>query len=178
MGLEMVTGVRYAGERLDFEAKGRWLAAHAAAGHEEFGAMTRLTLNARPDGTGLQLRVLPRWGAAMGGEAFLGDSHDLLGTEMPIAGQAPAWTASRNRGLALESELGYALYVDRLKGLVTPTVAHGRDPIGPRTRIGLDYLLTDPAKPSLNLQLDLGYELTNQPTSSGYRLQMILTNHF
>ena len=178
LGMEMVAGLRYAGERLDFEARGRWLTAHAAKGQEEYGAMTRLTLRARPDGTGLQLRLMPSWGLARQGSMLLDNTDDLLGGgAMPGLGSGAPWMAG-SRGLALDSELGYSVAVAQLKGLVTPTLSHGLQGITPLTRFGLDYQHANPANQALGFRFSFGYELRKRAYGAGYHLQMNLTNRF
>ena len=171
-------GLRYAGERLDFEARSRWLTAHAAKGQEEYGAMTRLTLRARPDGTGLQLRLMPSWGLARQGSMLLDNTDDLLGGgAMPGLGSGAPWMAG-SRGLALDSELGYSVAVAQLKGLVTPTLSHGLQGITPLTRFGLDYQHANPANQALGFRFSFGYELRKRAYGAGYHLQMNLTNRF
>ena len=119
-GLETVAGVRYTSERLEFEARGRWLAAHAADGYTEYGGLARLAVKPQADGTGFRMAVAPRWGAADGGAGVLGGGAALLdGGAMPglgVNGMSPATT----RALMLESELGYGVAVFERHGILTP----------------------------------------------------------
>ena len=118
-GFEMVAGVRYTSERLEFEARGRWLATHAADGYEEYGGLARLAVKPRADGTGWRMAVAPRWGAAEDAGLLGGGAALLDGGAMPGAGlsgvQAPV-----NRVPVLESDLGYGFAVFEGQGVLTP----------------------------------------------------------
>ena len=118
-GLETVAGVRYTSERLEFEARGRWLATHAAEGYTEYGGLARLAVKPQADGTGFRMAVAPRWGA-VGDAGVLGGGAALLdGGAMPglgVNGMSPAMT----RALMLESELGYGVAVFEGHGVLTP----------------------------------------------------------
>ena len=94
-GLETVVGVRYTGERLEFEARGRWLAAHAAEGYEEYGGLARLAVKPLADGTGFRLNVAPRWGAADGAGLLGGGAVLLDGGAMPGLGGGVACRRQR-----------------------------------------------------------------------------------
>ena len=118
-GLETVAGLRYTSERVEFEARGRWLAAHAAEGYEEYGGLARLAVKPRADGTGWQMDVAPRWGAAQGA-GLLGGGEALLG-----GGAVPGMGVNRlpsatTRVLSVESELGYGFGVLDGYGVLTP----------------------------------------------------------
>ena len=121
-GLETVAGLRYTSERLEFEAQGRWLAMHAAAGYEEYGGLARLAVKPLADGTGWQMDVAPRWGAAQGagllggGEALL-DGGAMPGAGMGMGGLPAAGTA---RALSLESAVGYGFGVLDGYGVLMP----------------------------------------------------------
>ena len=118
-GLETVAGVRYASERLEFEARGRWLATHAAEGYEEYGGLARLAVKPRADGTGWQMDVAPRWGAAEG-SGLLGGGETLLGGgAVPGAGVSGVQPAG-NRVLTLQSQVGYGFAVFDRQGVLTP----------------------------------------------------------
>ena len=118
-GLETVAGVRYTSERVEFEARGRWLAAHAAAGYEEYGALGRLAVKPRADGTGFQANVAPRWGAAQGAGVLGGGDALLAGGAGPGAGLGGV-PAAGPRVLAVESDLGYGFGVFEGQGVLTP----------------------------------------------------------
>ena len=118
-GLETVAGLRYTGERVEFEARGRWLAAHAAEGYEEYGGLARLAVKPRADGTGLSLAVSPRWGAAQGAGLLGGGAALLDGGAMPGLGMNRLPSATP-RALSLESELGYGVGVLDGYGVLTP----------------------------------------------------------
>ena len=119
-GLETVAGLRYTSERLEFEARGRWLATHAADGYEEYGGLARLAVKPLADGTGFQLNVAPSWGAADGGARLLGGGAALLdGGAMPGMGVSGVPSATP-RSLSLESELGYGFAVLEGQGVLTP----------------------------------------------------------
>ena len=120
-GLETVAGLRYTSERLEFEARGRWLAAHAAEGYEEYGGLARLAVKPLADGTGWQMDVAPRWGAAqgaglLGGGAALLDGGAMPGMGMRMSGVQSATT----RALSVESQLGYGFGVFDGYGVLTP----------------------------------------------------------
>ena len=118
-GLETVAGVRYTSERLEFEARGRWLAAHAADGYTEYGGLARLAVKPQADGTGFRMAVAPRWGA-VGDAGLLGGGAALLdGGAMPGLG-VNGMPAATTRALMLESELGYGVAVFEGHGILTP----------------------------------------------------------
>ena len=118
-GLETVAGLRYTSERLEFEARGRWLAAHAAEGYEEYGGLARLAVKPRADGTGLQMNVAPSWGAAQVAGLLGGGAALLDGGAMPGLGMNRLPSATP-RALSLESELGYGVGVLDGYGVLTP----------------------------------------------------------
>ena len=118
-GLETVAGVRYTGERVEFEARGRWLAAHAAEGYEEYGGLARLGVKPLADGTGFRLNVAPRWGAAEGAGLLGGGAALLDGGAMPGPGVSGI-QAVTNQVLAVESEVGYGFAVFDGRGVLTP----------------------------------------------------------
>ena len=144
-GLEVTAGMRYGGERLDFEAQGRWLAAHAASGYQEYGGMARLAWRARPDGGGLRVHLAPRWGAPGSGDALLGGGEHLLGgggrllgagatAGMPPVGEAGGWDP-RDRSVSLRSGVGYGFALRQ--GVLVPAVAYDQGGYGgPRARFG------------------------------------------
>ena len=119
-GLETVAGVRYTSERLEFEARGRWLATHAAEGYTEYGGLARLAVKPQADGTGFRMAVAPRWGAADGGAGVLGGGAALLdGGALPGL-RVSGIQAATNQVLAVESELGYGVAVFDGQGVLTP----------------------------------------------------------
>ena len=136
-GLEVTAGMRYGGERLDFEAQGRWLAAHAASGYQEYGGMARLAWRARPDGGGLRVHLAPRWGAPGSGDALLGGGEELLGGAtaglLPVGGTG-GWHPG-DRPVSLRSDVGYGFALRQ--GVLVPAVAYDRGGYGgPRARFG------------------------------------------
>ena len=118
-GLETVAGVRYTSERVAFEARGRWLATHAAAGYEEYGGLARLAVQPRADGTGLFMAVSPRWGAAEGAGLLGGGDALLGGGAVPGMGMNRMPSAT-TRVLSVESELGYGFRLFDGQGVLTP----------------------------------------------------------
>ena len=118
-GLETVAGVRYTSERLEFEARGRWLATHAADGYAEYGGLARLAVKPQADGTGFRMAVAPRWGAADGAGLLGGGAVLLDGGALPGLGVSGIQAAT-NQVLAVESELGYGFAVFDRQGVLTP----------------------------------------------------------
>ena len=118
-GLETVAGVRYTSERLEFEARGRWLATHAADGYTEYGGLARLAVKPQADGTGFRMTVAPRWGAAEGAGVLGGGAALLDGGALPGLGVSGIQAAT-NQVLAVESELGYGVAVFDGQGVLTP----------------------------------------------------------
>ena len=118
-GLETVAGLRYTSERLEFEARGRWLAAHAAEGYEEYGGLARLAVKPLADGTGFRMAVAPRWGAAEGAGLLGGGAALLDGGAMPGLG-VNGMPSATTRALMLESELGYGVAVFERQGVLAP----------------------------------------------------------
>ena len=143
LGIEVVGGVRRHGERLDIEARGRWLTAMSGEGHDEFGAMLRVGLKSRGDGTGWRFALSPRWGAA-DPSAFVMGARSGWSGGMFGAGQGGTWPmVDRPAGsmpLAFESELGYGFSSPRLRGMVTPVLVYTRHGSGHEAlRAGLTY---------------------------------------
>ena len=118
-GLETVAGVRYTSERLEFEARGRWLATHAADGYAEYGGLARLAVKPQADGTGFRMAVAPRWGAADNAGLLGGGAALLDGGAMPGLG-VNGMPSTTTRTLMLESELGYGVAVFERHGVLTP----------------------------------------------------------
>ena len=157
MGVEAVAGVRHSGARIDFEARGRWLTAVTDDNHEERGAMARLALRSRPDGSGWTMALSPRWGASDGGA--------LLGAGQAAGG---AWFGGDYRSLhsgmadtlALDWELGYGFESPRLKGMLTPVVSYGRMGAGQSlARVGFAYQsLQDRLSRDLAIEFSIGRE--------------------
>ena len=104
-GLEVVGGLRYASDKIDFEAQGRWLAVHSAADYQEFGGMARLLYKSRADGTGLQMSVQPGWGEANGGALF-GRGKSLLGGSN-LRTMLPMGPEMASQPLVLDNDVGY-----------------------------------------------------------------------
>ena len=175
-GLEVAGGLRYTADRLDFEARGRWLATHSAEGYEEYSGMARLAVKARPDGTGLRVSVAPSWGRADATGALLGDGAPLLG------GSALSTLAPRGAGtapaLALASDLGYG--VPLWTGLLTPSVGYGYTVGGLRASLGVTYASPPtPRAAGQDLSLRLGY--APPPTvraAADYRLEVLWSRGF
>ena len=163
-GLEVIGGVRFGSERVDFEAQGRWLAAYSESDYEEYGGMARLAVKSRTDGTGLSLSLSPTWGAAAGGAMFGADT--LLGSG-PAAGAMPGMApggigavgfghgvaggmggighsvagpaAGSATRLMLDGQLGYGFHWPRLRGLLSPIVVYGRGDGWTTVGAGLAY---------------------------------------
>ena len=170
-GLETVAGLRYTSERLEFEARGRWLAAHAAEGYEEYGGLARLAVKPHVDGTGFRMAVAPSWGAAAGGAGVLGGGAALLdGGAMPGLGVSGVPQAT-SRALVLESELGYGFAVFERHGVLIPYGGFGLT--GDETR---QYRLG--VRMGMAQWLTLGLEGTRreaagpQPADQGVQLQL------
>ena len=175
-GLETVAGVRYTGERVAFEARGRWLATHSADDYEEYGGMARLAVQARPDGTGLRLRVAPSWGRADATGALWGDGAPRVsGSALSTLGPRGAGTAP---ALALASDLGYG--VPLWTGILTPSVAYGSTGGGPQASLGLAYASPPTAwTAGQDLSLRLGYAPPPTiRTAADYRLEILWSRGF
>ncbi len=177
-GVEAVAGLRYRGERLDFEARGRWLLSHAAQGYEEYGAMARLTLKSRADGAGLQLSLAPTWGAAGAGGSLLGGGEALLsgdagaipgmGSGLAVPGLGPD-----GRSLSLTSEIGYGLLVSRLNGLLKPMIAYDRGASQNLTRFGFTYeYLRSEIRDDIDLRFGVSWQPARAEMEADYRLEV------
>ena len=132
-GLEVAGGLRVAAERLQIEARGRWLAAHSEKGAEERGVS--LTARAGPGahGRGLSVVLSPRWGAPVGGVS--GGSGALWREELP-RGAASGATGAREAS-ALDGELGYGFGLNGGRFTGTPNVGFGASDGGGRDyRVG------------------------------------------
>ena len=193
-GLEVTAGMRYGGERLDFEAQGRWLAAHAASGYQEYGGMARLAWRARPDGGGLRVHLAPRWGAPGSGDALLGGGEHLLGGDgrllgagatagMPPVGGAGGWDP-RDRSVSLRSGVGYGFALRQ--GVLVPAVAYDQGGYGgPRARFGFAYEARgaagrDGLAPVVAPRWGLvaGWEPATAATASDYRMEVRYSRPF
>ena len=143
-GVEVAGGLRYAGERVDFEAQGRWLGTYSESEYEEYGGMARLVVKSRADGSGLSLSLSPSWGQSATG-ALLSGGDGLLGG--PAGGALPgagfggaAPGVAEAAALSLDSQLGYGFVSSRLKGLLTPVVSYTRAGVGGESlKLGLAY---------------------------------------
>ena len=82
--------------------------------------MARLAVKPRADGTGWQMNVAPRWGAAQGA-GLLGGGETLLdGGATPGAGLGGMPAAGTARVLSLESAVGYGFGVLDGYGMLMP----------------------------------------------------------
>ena len=181
-GLEVMAGMQYGGERLDFEAQGRWLATHSASGYQEYGGMARLAVRGRPDGGGLRLHLAPRWGAAGMADGMLGGGEHLLGGGAPAAAMLPAggvagWSP-RDRPLALRGDVGYGFRLSR--GVLVPAVAYDRGGYGgPRARFGFAYEAGRAAGAAArNLGFLVGWEPATAAAASDYRMEVRYSRPF
>ena len=138
-GLEVVGGLRYASDKIDFEAQGRWLAVHSAADYQEFGGMARLLYKSRPDGTGLQMSVQPGWGEASGGALF-GRSNSLLGGPN-LRTMLPVGREIASQPLVLDNDVGYGFMLGR--GLLTLGARQYRLGRFARESVGLKWQVSD-----------------------------------
>ena len=165
-GLEVVGGLRYASDKIDFEAQGRWLAVHSASDYQEFGGMARLLYKSRADGTGLQMSVQPGWGEANGGALF-GRSNTLLGGS-DLRTMLRADSQSNMQPLTLDNDLAYGFTLGQ--GLLTLGARQFRYGNSARESVGLAWnvanlsLIADRSASDLALRLD--YERP-QPYMSG-----------
>ena len=160
-GIDLVTGLRFAAPRVSFEAQGRWFMLRSATDvtneplYEEFSATASLTVTARKDGTGLMLRLAPKWGRTGGGFAGAGGAMRLWSDQSP--------TAALNRivqddiGLSFNGRIGYAF--QRHRGLLSPTLSVTRNEAREYLLlfgIGYESLQELSARP-LNLELTIGH---------------------
>ena len=157
-GYEGEAGLRYAGTRMDFELRGRWMALAGGEDYRESGATATLTVKAAPDGTGLFASLTPSWGRP-------GTSNFVWAQgAMPAMGAAQA-VAATDPGMMLNAELGYGIESWRLRGLLTPTLGIQRmGPAGDTLRLGAAYA----ANPEwLRRELSIGLGLQRQHTLEG-----------
>ena len=163
-GIDLVTGLRFAAPRVSFEAQGTWFMLRSATDatdatneplYEEFSATASLTVTARNDGTGLMLRLAPKWGRTGGGFAGAGGTMALWSDQSP--------TAALNRivqddiGLSFNGQIGYAF--QRHRGLLSPTLSVTRNEAREYLLlfgIGYESLQELSARP-LNLELTIGH---------------------
>ena len=62
LGYEGEAGMRYAGSRVDFDVRGRWMALIGDIDYRESGAVATFTLKTAADGSGLFASLTPSWG--------------------------------------------------------------------------------------------------------------------
>ena len=105
-GLETVAGLRYTSERLEFEARGRWLATHAAEGYEEYGGLGAAGGEAVGRWDGLSPERGPALGCgwrrrgARGRDSPVGwRGHAGHGRERHTAGDEPGAGAGKRTGV-------------------------------------------------------------------------------
>ena len=170
-GLEVVGGLRYASDKIDFEAQGRWLAVHSAADYQEFGGMARLLYKSRADGTGLQMSVQPGWGEANGGALF-GRSTTLLGGS-GLRTMVPVGSAMAKQPLVLDNDVGYGFTLGR--GLLTLGARQLRYGGQVQESVGLAYNLANHGPISSNvrdLSFRLDYERPHSYMGAGMRVEL------
>ena len=143
-GLEVAGGVRYTAPRVEVEARGRLLAAHAEEGARERGVSVTARLGPGADGRGLSLSLRPRWGAGTGG------AEALWRDELPGLSGA-------GDGAALDARIGYGVAVAPAGGLLTPFVEAGMSE-SRRLRVGTRFD---------GRRADLGLELSGERRESG-----------
>ena len=175
-GLELVAGLRASSPRVDLEARGRWLSLHSASGYEEYGAMVRLAVKSRPDGTGLRAVLAPRWGAA--DELALGEDG-LMGGGGMSGLQRGAGRVPPGHALSLDGELGYGWRTRRLRGILSPMTSYRRTGFGgDLMQVGFSYLPSaETPRGGLQMQLALGREQWLEQ-GAGYRLALTLLSAF
>ena len=169
-GLDFVAGVRYTAPRVNFEAQGRWLLLHSAAGYEEFSATASLTVSANEDSSGFTLRLSPSWGKGATGLAGMGGAMELWSDQS----QATAWnrTVNADPSLSFDSEFGYGFLTRR--GVLTPmlSVSQNGTP-GQIYSLGIGYLsLQDLVARQLSLQLTVGHD-TSRPEAQVYGFRLV-----
>ena len=170
-GLEVVGGLRYASDKIDFEAQGRWLAVHSAADYQEFGGMARLLYKSRADGTGLQMSVQPGWGEANGGALF-GRSNSLLGGSN-LRTMLPVGREITSQPLVLDNDVGYGFILGQ--GLLKLGARQLRLGGNARESVGLAWNATNSEKGLNNardLSLRLDYERPNAYLGGGLRVEL------
>ena len=127
LGVEVAAGVRHAGPRFAFEARGRWLTAATDQPYEEYGAMARIELKPGTNGTGWTLALAPVWGNAAGtsllGEPGGLDQADAFGMAGGVDSGGIWHRADRTPRLSLDGQLGYAFRWPG-GGLVSPVLIH------------------------------------------------------
>ena len=126
-GVELAGGLRWVAPGVSVEMRGRWLAAHSAAGAEEAGASVTARAGPGSDGRGLFLSLSPRWGAALGG------ARALWNEEMPQP------SGSGDEG-AVDARVGYGFGLPGAGGVVTPFAEAGLSGgDGRRLRVGTRF---------------------------------------
>ena len=176
-GLELVGGVRASTPRVDLEARGRWLSVHTASGYSEYGAMARLSVKSRADGTGVRAALSPRWGLA---DELSVDGGGLLdGAGASPLDRGGAWaSSSRGRSLSLDGELGYGWRARRLRGIVSPLTSYRRTGFGgDLTQVGLSYQSWEALRGDVRMQFTLGREQWLDQ-GAGYRLALSVLSVF
>ena len=176
-GLELVGGVRASTARVDLEARGRWLSVHTASGYSEYGAMARLSVKSRADGTGVRAALSPRWGLA--DELSLDGGGRLGGAGSSPLDRGGAWAASgRGRALSLDGEVGYGWRARRLRGIVSPLTSYRRTGYGgDLTQVGLSYQSSESLRGDVRMQFTLGREQWLDQ-GAGYRLALAVLSVF
>ena len=142
-GLEVAGGVRYTAPRVEVEARGRLLAAHAEEGARERGVSVTARLGPGARGRGLSLSLRPHWGAGTGG------AEALWRDELPgLSGDGEE--------AALDARIGYGVGLAE-RGLLTPFVEAGVSK-SRRLRVGTRFD---------GWRADLGMELSGERREDG-----------
>ena len=146
---EMVLGVRYGGERLNVEVRGNYLT--SAADFEQWGANARLDyVPATDDGTGLNLTLTSKWGAAENGGSFLQGHTMRLPASTVVSELDDSIPAQFSGGI------GYGFAMERLPGRLTPNLRYDHSGNGAsRSRVGLTYAVSRVLNSDIELRLDL-----------------------
>ena len=175
-GVELLAGLRASTLRLDLEARGRWLAVHSAAGYGEYGAMARLDVKSRPDGTGLRALLTPRWGAA---DALSVAEVGALGAAGVSSLRPGVSWLPEGQALSLDGELSYGWRLRRLPGVLSSTTSHSRAGFGrDLTRAGFSYLSPEGMRGGgLRMEFTLGRDRWLDQGVS-YQLQLNVSRTF
>ena len=145
---EMVLGLRYAGERLDLEVRGNYLA--SSADFEQWGANAQVGYGPSSDGDGLTGSLTTQWGAAESGGSFL-HGHTM---QMPGAGFDSA--RGERSSPELSGEIAYRLSIHSVRGSLIPNLGyHYSRPGTVRRRFGLAYELSRDLVRDFGLRLEL-----------------------
>ena len=158
-GIEVGTGVKFAGTGFSVEGAVRALVAHEESGYEEWGASGSVRIDPDGSGRGLSLTLTPTWGNASSAAGRLWSAGDAQG----LGARDETFEAESR----LEAQVGYGFSVLDGRGVATPHVGWSRTGESETVRLGQRLKL---GASQWSLESELGQDTRSFRAGYGYRL--------